>query len=235
MAKDFVAGMFPIPRNPLSSADALTRSTDPLGPPPNERTTVAMPQSAPVPDDVRQLHRPVVGRAAAASCAAPAWPGSALGAPALLSACGTQAAKQTAELLRRARTCPSSQKTLHFSNWPLYIDEKKVKRGGKKVTVYPTLEEFEKQTGIKVDYVTDVNDNSEFFGDRPQPARRLPAHRPRHHVADRLDGRPDGQPRLAAEARQVQPAQRRGEPGGHPQVARAGTRTATTRCRGRAA
>ena len=53
---------------------------------------------------------------------------------------------------------------MHFSNWPLYLDEKKVKRGGKKVTTYPTLADFEKQTGIKVDYVTDVNDNSEFFG-----------------------------------------------------------------------
>ena len=31
-------------------------------------------------------------------------------------------------------------------------------------TINPTLEAFEKQTGIKVDYVTDVNDNHEFFG-----------------------------------------------------------------------
>jgi spermidine/putrescine transport system substrate-binding protein len=41
--------------------------------------------------------------------------------------------------------------TLKISNWPLYIDEK-------------TIKEFEKESGIKVDYVEDVNDNDEFFG-----------------------------------------------------------------------
>ena len=89
--------------------------------------------------------------------------GLAAGAPGLLSACGTEAAKQTTESCV-SKDLSASQKTLHFSNWPLYIDEKKVKRGGKKVTVYPTLERFEKQSGIKVDYVADVNDNAEFFG-----------------------------------------------------------------------
>ena len=89
--------------------------------------------------------------------------GLGLGAPALLSACGTPAAKQTAESCV-SKDVSSTEKTLNFSNWPLYIDEKKVKRGGKKVTVNPTLEAFEKKTGIKVDYVADVNDNSEFFG-----------------------------------------------------------------------
>ncbi len=89
--------------------------------------------------------------------------GLGLGAPALLSACGTPAAKQTAESCV-SKDLSSTEKTLNFSNWPLYIDEKKVKRGGKKVTVNPTLEAFEKKTGIKVDYVADVNDNSEFFG-----------------------------------------------------------------------
>ena len=55
----------------------------------------------------------------------------------------------------RARTCPRSEKELIFSNWPLYIDE-----DGKK---YPTLEDFQKQSGIKVTYNTDVNGNNEFF------------------------------------------------------------------------
>ena len=89
--------------------------------------------------------------------------GLGVGAPALLSACGTPAAKQTEESCT-TKDLSSSEKTLRFSNWPLYLDEKKVKRGGKKVTVYPTLEKFQKDTGIKVDYVADVNDNSEFFG-----------------------------------------------------------------------
>jgi spermidine/putrescine transport system substrate-binding protein len=89
--------------------------------------------------------------------------GLAIGAPSLLSSCGVPAATQTPE------SCPShdmsaSQKELIISNWPLYIDEARVKRGGHKVTVYPTMDGFEKQTGIKVDYTTDVNDNNEFFG-----------------------------------------------------------------------
>jgi spermidine/putrescine transport system substrate-binding protein len=89
--------------------------------------------------------------------------GLAAGGPALLSACGTPAATQTADTCK-STDVSSKEKTLDFSNWPLYLDEKKVKRGGKKVTVNPTLEKFQKDTGIKVDYVADVNDNSEFFG-----------------------------------------------------------------------
>ena len=87
----------------------------------------------------------------------------AVGAPGLLSACGTEAAKQTTASCKN-EDLSKSQKTLHFSNWPLYIDEKTVKQNGKKETVYPTLQQFQQQTGINVDYVTDVNDNNEFFG-----------------------------------------------------------------------
>ena len=87
----------------------------------------------------------------------------AVGSPTLLSACGTEAAKQTAAECV-SNDLSATEKMLHFSNWPLYIDEKKVKRGGKKETIYPTLENFEKESGIDVEYVTDVNDNYEFFG-----------------------------------------------------------------------
>src|SRR4051794_19342878 len=80
--------------------------------------------------------------------------GLAVGAPGLLSSCGVPAATQTPE------SCPShdlspSQKELIVSNWPLYIDEDRVKRGGRKVTVYPTMDAFEKKFGIKVDYTSD--------------------------------------------------------------------------------
>jgi spermidine/putrescine transport system substrate-binding protein len=44
---------------------------------------------------------------------------------------------------------------LNFSNWPLYIDVK-----GKS---HPTLDEFTKQTGIKVNYYEDINDNGQYF------------------------------------------------------------------------
>jgi spermidine/putrescine transport system substrate-binding protein len=121
-----------------------------------------MPQPAPTPDEIRRLlGRSPVSRRGLLRGAGLA--GLGLGAPALLSACGTKAAKQTADSCV-SKDLSASQKTLNFSNWPLYIDEKKVKRGGKKVTVFPTLEKFEKDSGIEVDYVADVNDNSEFFG-----------------------------------------------------------------------
>ncbi len=87
----------------------------------------------------------------------------ALAGGGLLSACGTEGAQQTTASCQSVDRS-ASQKRLHFSNWPLYIDETKVNRGGEKVTVYPTLQRFERQTGIDVNYVTDVNDNAEFFG-----------------------------------------------------------------------
>jgi spermidine/putrescine transport system substrate-binding protein len=41
--------------------------------------------------------------------------------------------------------------SLTISNWPLYIDEK-------------TVANFEKDSGVSVKYIEDVNDNAEFFG-----------------------------------------------------------------------
>jgi spermidine/putrescine transport system substrate-binding protein len=51
----------------------------------------------------------------------------------------------------------ATDKSLVFSNWPEYID---VTKNGKKI---PSLEKFMAQTGIKVTYNTDINDNDEFF------------------------------------------------------------------------
>jgi spermidine/putrescine transport system substrate-binding protein len=58
-------------------------------------------------------------------------------------------------------TCTTVDQSAHdhrfvISNWPLYIDEPD--KG-----YHSTLQDFEKQTGIKVGYTDDVNDNSEFF------------------------------------------------------------------------
>ena len=48
--------------------------------------------------------------------------------------------------------------TLRFSNWPLYIDyDEKTKR-------HPTLDQFEQETGITVQYFEDINDNASYFG-----------------------------------------------------------------------
>ena len=48
--------------------------------------------------------------------------------------------------------------TLTISNWPLYIDvdEKTKKR--------PTIDQFQKKTGVRVKYVEDINSNAAFFG-----------------------------------------------------------------------
>ncbi len=121
-----------------------------------------MPHLAPGPDEFRRLmaSSPVSRRGFLRGAG---LAGLGLGAPGLLAACGTEAAKQTAESCV-SKDLSATQKTLHFSNWPLYIDEKKIKQGGKKVTVYPSLLKFEKESGLKVEYVADVNDNSEFFG-----------------------------------------------------------------------
>jgi spermidine/putrescine transport system substrate-binding protein len=121
-----------------------------------------MSQHASGPDHFRrQLSTPSVSRRSFLRGAG--LTGVGLGLPGLLAGCGTKGAQQEAGSCV-SKDLSSTQKSLHFSNWPLYIDEAEVKRNGKKVTVNPTLEKFEKQTGIKVDYVADVNDNNEFFG-----------------------------------------------------------------------
>ena len=86
----------------------------------------------------------------------------ALGTPGLLAACGTEGAQQTAESCV-SEDLSDSEKVLRFSNWPEYIDVETRKVNGKKTTVMPTLMDFEEQTGIKVTYNADINDNNEFF------------------------------------------------------------------------
>jgi spermidine/putrescine transport system substrate-binding protein len=49
---------------------------------------------------------------------------------------------------------------LDFANWPLYMDQEKV--GGK--VVYPSLQDFTKETGIKVNYKEVINENDAFAG-----------------------------------------------------------------------
>ena len=50
-----------------------------------------------------------------------------------------------------------ADKTLNWSNWPLYIDIDDA--SGER----PTLAAFQKESGITVTYTEDVNDNNEFF------------------------------------------------------------------------
>ncbi|GAA0916412.1 spermidine/putrescine ABC transporter substrate-binding protein [Streptomyces thermoalcalitolerans] len=81
-----------------------------------------------------------------------------------LSACGIPPADRTAGGVS-AEDHSTEEKIVNFSNWPVYID---VDDSGKR---HPTLEDFTRQTGIKVKYTEDVNDNTEFFGKiKPQLA-----------------------------------------------------------------
>jgi spermidine/putrescine transport system substrate-binding protein len=80
----------------------------------------------------------------------------AAGLAALLAACGTAAQAPKSSQERAAEDKSDKEKVVNWSNWPEYID---VDDAGKR----PTLEAFTKQSGIKVNYTEDYNDNDEFF------------------------------------------------------------------------
>jgi spermidine/putrescine transport system substrate-binding protein len=85
--------------------------------------------------------------------------GTALTLPGLLAACGSGGGGiQGADNTQQGTTSVNQTlaDTLVFANWPVYIDVK-----GKK---HPTLDKFTAETGVKVKYVEEVNDNEEWFG-----------------------------------------------------------------------
>ncbi len=72
-----------------------------------------------------------------------------LAAALTVAACGSTGGSDNSDV----PTAPGGKAsgTLNISQWPLYIDDK-------------TIDEFEKATGIKVNYTEDVNSNTDFFG-----------------------------------------------------------------------
>ncbi|WP_249375406.1 spermidine/putrescine ABC transporter substrate-binding protein [Streptomyces sp. I05A-00742] len=96
---------------------------------------------------VKPLSRRSLLRATVAGAGAAALAGC--GVPAAYIAPGDRAAKDRS----------ATEKRLVFANWPLYIDtdEKNPRRR-------PTLEAFEKRSGVSVKYTEEINDNDEFFG-----------------------------------------------------------------------
>jgi spermidine/putrescine transport system substrate-binding protein len=80
--------------------------------------------------------------------------GAALAAGPLLSGCGTSGTNSAA-----GGGGAADSSTVRWSNWPLYLDA-----SDDDPNVHPTLQAFEKQSGLKVEYTEDVNDNDEFFG-----------------------------------------------------------------------
>ncbi|MGP3986301.1 ABC transporter substrate-binding protein [Streptomyces sp. 3N207] len=88
--------------------------------------------------------------------------GSALAACGIPPAAGSKGGEAPEDTPDHSR----AEKVLNFANWPLYIDvdEKNKKKR-------PTLDRFERESGIKVKYVEDINDNNEFYGKiKPQLA-----------------------------------------------------------------
>ena len=93
----------------------------------------------------------------------------ATGLAGLLAACGTKGTATKANPSAQAAEDRSdTEKVVSWSNWPEYIDV------DDKTQAHPTLAAFTKQTGIKVTYTEDYNDNDEFFA-KVQPQLRAGA------------------------------------------------------------
>ena len=105
---------------------------------------------------VRGLTMPRIGRRDALRGA------GLLGAAAFLAACGVEGSSSGDDKPQESGFWAGQTKAgiLNFANWPLYMDTAKV--GGK--TVYPSLQEFSKETGIKVNYKEVINENDSFLG-----------------------------------------------------------------------
>jgi len=73
------------------------------------------------------------------------------------AACGTGGDSEASGEAASAEDMSDTDKTLNWSNWPLYIDV------DEDSGVRPTLEAFQSETGVAVTYTEDINDNNEFY------------------------------------------------------------------------
>jgi len=85
--------------------------------------------------------------------------GAAISFPSILAACGGSSSKSSS-----GSSNHKLAKTLHFSNWPYYMDFK-----GQR---HPSLDEFQQKMGVHVAYAEDINSNEEFFGKIQAQLRR---------------------------------------------------------------
>jgi spermidine/putrescine transport system substrate-binding protein len=89
--------------------------------------------------------------------------GAAVAGARVLAACGVSAAGPRSAASGPAvghagKDFSDTEKIVNFSNWPAYIDV-----DSKNQNDHPTLDEFTKQTGIKINYVEEINDNNDFY------------------------------------------------------------------------
>jgi spermidine/putrescine transport system substrate-binding protein len=87
-----------------------------------------------------------------------------LSLPNLLAACG--GGGEEAATTGTTSGGQELAKSMNFSNWTLYIDV------NEKTKSHPTLNAFEKKTGVHVNYFEDINDNDEYFGKIQGPLSR---------------------------------------------------------------
>ena len=85
----------------------------------------------------------------------------AISMSALLAACGVGGESEQNADENEGLSTTKKAGVLDFANWPAYIDKEKGES--------PTLQAFEKETGIKVNYSEDINDNVSFFGKIREP------------------------------------------------------------------
>lgn len=85
--------------------------------------------------------------------------GSALTIPSILAACGIAPGGSAAPSGGSGAALPSAPAgVVDFANWPAYIDI------DEETGEYPTIQKFQDETGITVNYTEAINDNEEFFG-----------------------------------------------------------------------
>lgn len=83
----------------------------------------------------------------------------AAGAGALISACGTGGSSSgTAGKPTPAADKSDEDKVVHWANWTAYLDYDDEKK------VYPSLQGFQEQTGIKATYSEEIEDNDSYYG-----------------------------------------------------------------------
>jgi spermidine/putrescine transport system substrate-binding protein len=82
----------------------------------------------------------------------------ALGLGAALSACGTGGGggSSASAAPKAAKDVSKTDKTVNWANWTLYLDF------DDKTKTYPSLEEFQKATGIKATYDEAIEDNDSY-------------------------------------------------------------------------
>jgi spermidine/putrescine transport system substrate-binding protein len=79
---------------------------------------------------------------------------------AFLAACGIGSKTQVAARQNWVWDKATKAGVLDFANWPLYMD---VGQDSKGKTTYPSLTQFTKETGIRVNYSEPIQDNNSFF------------------------------------------------------------------------